>query len=142
MNSIKAIQNGADIVDATTFGFGAGAGNTSLQTLFYALKKYKIKSSIKEEFISELNFVSSKFAHEPSSSYDSLLSGYYGIFSGFKNHIIREINQNQISKEQLYKEISKYKPVAGQEDIVVTAAKNLKEKNEKKIKLLMLWTKH
>ena len=132
MNSIKAIQNGADIVDATTFGFGAGAGNTSLQTLFYALKKYKIKSSIKEEFISELNFVSSKFAHEPSSSYDSLLSGYYGIFSGFKNHIIREINQNQISKEQLYKEISKYKPVAGQEDIVITAAKNLKEKNEKK----------
>ena len=127
-NSISAIKAGANVVDATSFGFGAGAGNTSLQTLVYALKKYDIKFNIKEKYISEINRVSKKFAYEPSISYDSLLSGYYGIFSGFKNHIIREIKKNNVRKEQLYEEISKFKPVAGQEDVVITAVKKIRKK--------------
>jgi 4-hydroxy 2-oxovalerate aldolase len=130
VNSIKAIKAGAEIIDATSHGFGAGAGNTSLQTLVFALKKYKIKCDINEMHLNTLSSISDNFAFTPNNNIHTLLSGFYGIFSGFKPHIVREIKKYNLKEEDLYRELGKLKPVAGQEDLIITVAKKLFKKKK------------
>ena len=130
INSVKAIMSGAEIIDATSYGFGAGAGNASLQTLVFALKKYKIKCDIDDTHLDALSSVTGSFAFQPSHNLHTLLTGFYGIFSGFKPHIIRAIKKYNLKAEDLYRELGKLKPVAGQEDLIITVAKKLFKKKK------------
>lgn len=131
INSIIAAKTGANIIDGTALGFGAGAGNAQLETLVYALKKYNIKHNINFRKIEKLIKVAEKFAFNPNIDIDSLLSGYYGIFSGFKKHIQTISSKYKLDKNDLYFQLSKHKPVAGQEDSILIAANEIKKINEK-----------
>lgn len=131
INSIVASKSGANIIDGTALGFGAGAGNAQLETLVYAFKKYNINHNINFNSLEKLIKTAEKFAFNPIIDFDGLLSGYYGIFSGFKKHIQSVSNKYNLNKADLYKQLSKHKPVAGQEDSIILAANELIRKNEK-----------
>lgn len=127
-NSIAAIEAGASILDGTARGFGAGAGNAQIEVLIAVLQKlgyvtdvdlYKIleAADIAEKgFIKQIPYISSV----------SVVSGLSGVFSGFSKQVERIATQFEVDPKDLFFELGKRKVVAGQEDIIIEVANQLK----------------
>lgn len=131
-NSIAAIESGASILDGTARGFGAGAGNAQIEVLIAVLQKlgyttdvdlYKI---LETADIAEKSFVKTV----PYISSTSVVSGLSGVFSGFSKQVERIAIQFDVDPKDLFFELGKRKVVAGQEDIIIEVANQLK--NSKK----------
>lgn len=131
-NSLAAVEAGATILDACARGFGAGAGNASLEVLVAVLEKmgcstgtdlYKVldASNVAEEKLMQLPQVT-----KPAS----IVSGLAGVFSGFVRHVNRIAKQYKVDPRDLFFELGKRKVVAGQEDSIVEAALHLSKKGK------------
>ena len=127
-NSIAAIEAGASILDGTARGFGAGAGNAQIEVLIAVLQKlgyttdvdlYKI---LEAADIAERSFVKTV----PYISSVSVVSGLAGVFSGFSKQVERIAIQFDVDPKDLFFELGKRKVVAGQEDIIIEVANELK----------------
>jgi len=126
-NSIVAIQNGATYIDACIRGFGAGAGNASLEVLLPVLDKYSYSVDINfKKIINEadnvLNYLVPKV---PVSAPVNILTGLNKLFSGFEKPIIKASKLNNIEYSSLIFELGNRKLVAGQEDLILEVAQNL-----------------
>jgi len=129
-NSVMAVEVGATLLDATAAGFGAGAGNTPLEVLVSVLKKigysinidtYKLLDAVelaKSQFITELPHISSL----------SLVSGIYGVFSGFAKPVKLAAEQFGVDPREIFRLLGERQVVAGQEDLIIEIAQELKEK--------------
>lgn len=132
-NTIIAVKCGASIIDATSRGFGAGAGNTPLEVLVAVLKKIGIY--INADLYKVLDL--SDFAEDilvkytPTIKTTTIVSGLYGVFSGFEKHVIRLAKEFGIDPKELYKELGKRNLIAGQEDLIIEISMNLKYQNQK-----------
>lgn len=128
-NSLTATKYGATIIDATINGFGAGAGNTPLELLVPVLIKanYAINANLdnvlelSEYCLNNLSF------HKPLIDQASIISGLYGVFSGFKAHVTRISKEFGVDPKNIYKELSNRNIIAGQEDMIIEVANNLRE---------------
>lgn len=126
-NSLTAVKYGATIIDATINGFGAGAGNTPLELLVSVLTKanYNINANLynilelSEYCISTLSF------HKPPIDQTSIISGLFGVFSGFKTHVTRIAKEFGVDPRDVYKELGSRNIIAGQEDMIIEVANNL-----------------
>jgi 4-hydroxy 2-oxovalerate aldolase len=120
-NSIVAVQSGASIIDATIKGFGAGAGNTSLEVLIAVLGKYGYKT--KANMTDTLNLADSAelflVKNLPSIQTSNISSAVYGVFSGFDKHVKAAAQKYKLNEEDIYKELGKKNVVAGQEDMII-----------------------
>jgi 4-hydroxy 2-oxovalerate aldolase len=127
-NSVAAIQAGAVMIDGCARGFGAGAGNAQLEVLVAVLKRmgyetgidlYKILDAgdlAEAELLDRVPFISST----------SVVSGLAGVFSGFLKPVNRVAKDFGLDPRDLFFELGRRKIVAGQEDIIIEAAKELK----------------
>jgi len=127
-NSVTAALNGASIVDVCIRGFGAGAGNAQLEILVPVLNKYGYKTDIDfNKIITEaddsINYLVKK---TPIVSPINVLTGLNKIFSGFEKPIIKASKLNGIEYSSLIFELGNRKLVAGQEDLILQIAKNIK----------------
>ena len=126
-NSLTAVEYGATIIDATINGVGAGAGNTSLQLIVPVLIKanYIINANLydtlelSEYCISKLSF------YNPTIDQASIISGLFGVFSGFKTHVTRISKEFGLNPKDIYKELGKRNIIAGQEDMIIEVANDL-----------------
>lgn len=128
-NSIVAVQNGATYIDGCIRGFGAGAGNTPLEVLIPVLEKYNYHLSIDfNRLIKEAdNVMNYLIPTTPHISPVNILTGLNRLFSGFEKPIIKASKMNNLEYSSLIFELGNRKLVAGQEDLILEIASNLKK---------------
>jgi 4-hydroxy 2-oxovalerate aldolase len=126
-NSIAAARSGARIVDGTLNGFGAGAGNTSLQVLVAALSRlgYDTGVDLFQLLKAAERITADVSLPQPLVKQGNILSGLFGIFSGFEKPVTRASVQYGLEEGEIYRELGRRKVVAGQEDLIVEVAQEL-----------------
>lgn len=129
-NSIVAADSGAKYLDACIRGFGAGAGNAALEVLIPVLLKNNFHTGIEfEKVIHEadnvLNYLVSSI---PVINPVNILTGLNKLFSGFEKPIIAAAKLNELEYSSLIFELGNRKLVAGQEDLILETAQNLKKR--------------
>lgn len=129
-NTLEAIHSGAKLIDATSKGFGAGAGNTPLEIIVAILKKQNCNTNTDLSKIFDLALLTETLFKEnlPSTTVDSIMSAIYGIFSGFAKPIKRVALEYKLRPIDIYAKLSKRKVIAGQEDLIIEVAKELVRK--------------
>lgn len=129
-NSLIAVQNGATIIDACIRGFGAGAGNTQLEVLIPVLEQYGYNTNIAfSKVIMEADVVTEYMVKAiPVTAPINILTGLNKLFSGFEKPIVKASKLYGIEYSSLIFELGNRKLVAGQEDLILEIAQNLKKK--------------
>ena len=124
-NSLTAAGRGATMLDATTRGFGAGAGNAQLEVLVALLNKigYETGTSLKE--LLKNTEIVEKLKGPQLVSPLSIMSGLNGVFSGFVPHVERISKEYKVDPWDIFTELGRRKVVAGQEDQILEVALSL-----------------
>ena len=133
-NSIVAYKYGANIIDASIKGFGAGAGNTQLDVLATVMEKINIKTNINLDKLYKLAKVFPSFFDDKLIKYNNphtepknIMSANYGLFSGFASKVDYYSNKFNLDDIEAFKAIGQKKLVAGQEDLIFNILFNLKK---------------
>lgn len=126
-NSLVALESGARVIDACIKGFGAGAGNTQLETLIAVTEREGYETRTSFERVSALARRTEAFLtpKTPHISAANIASGLYGLFSGYVPHIQKVAAEFDVNEFELYVRLAERKLVAGQEDIITEEASRL-----------------
>ena len=127
-NSIAAAEAGADILDACARGFGAGAGNTQLEVLVPVLERIGFRTGIDLYRLLEAADIAERELMPAPPTIDSVavVSGLAGVFSGFKNRVLDISAREGVDPRDVFFELGRLQAVAGQEDLIVDVALNLR----------------
>lgn len=124
-NSIAAVEAGANRIDGSVAGFGAGAGNTPLEVFAAVCDMHGIETGTD---LSSLMDAAEDVAtpimgeHLPRVSRDALTLGYAGVYSSFLLHAKRAEQKHGISSREILLELGRRKTVGGQEDMIEDVA--------------------
>ncbi|MGE0811412.1 MAG: 4-hydroxy-2-oxovalerate aldolase [Immundisolibacter sp.] len=123
-NSLAAIEAGANRIDGSAAGLGAGAGNTPLETLVAVCDRLKIDTGVSLYKIMDVaeDIVRPIMDQPVRVDRDSLSLGYAGTYSTFLLHAKRFSERYGISVRDLLVECGRRKTVAGQEDMIESIA--------------------
>lgn len=124
-NSLTAIGRGATLIDATTRGFGAGAGNAQLEVLAALLHKIGYETGLNIRELLKNTEIIALLKGPQLVSPLSIMSGIHGIFSGFAPHVERISKEYKVEPWDVFKELGRRKVVAGQEDQILEVAMSL-----------------
>lgn len=126
-NSLAALEAGARIIDGTSKGFGAGAGNAPLEMLAAVLKQKGYQTSLDLfKSLDAADVAARLFAGSlPESSGITIVSGLAGVFSGFSKPVQRAAKQMGVDPREVFLELGKRKVVGGQEDLIVEVASEI-----------------
>jgi 4-hydroxy 2-oxovalerate aldolase len=127
-NSLIAVQNGADMIDACIRGFGAGAGNAPLEILIPVFNKsgFDLKINFEETIKESDKVMEYMIPSAPIIEPINVLTGLKKLFSGFEKPIIKASKLYNIEYSSLIFELGNRKLVAGQEDIILEIAQKMK----------------
>ena len=131
-NSVAAVLSGASIIDTTSRGLGAGAGNCQMEVLVAVLHKMGFETGLDlYTLIDNSENIIAKIMKKPQEiNAITLVSGLAGVFSGFAPHAQKAALRFGVDAKEILMELGKRKIVAGQEDIIVDVAMNLKQKKK------------
>ena len=124
-NSLTAVGRGATLIDATTRGFGAGAGNCQLEVLAALLNKIGYETGLDLRQLLKNTEIIEKLKGPQLVSPLSIMSGINGVFSGFAPHVDRISKELNVEAWDIFKELGRRKVVAGQEDQILKVALSL-----------------
>lgn len=130
-NSIGAIEGGANRIDASLAGFGAGSGNTPLEVLVAVLNRMGVETGIDLHKIEDAaEEIALPIMGKPTRiSRDSITLGYAGVYSSFLLFARRAEKKYGIDSRTLLLELGKRGMVGGQEDMIEDLALDMaKEK--------------
>ena len=130
-NAYVALKNGADIIDGTTRGFGAGAGNCQLEALLAMLEKQGTATGVDFYKLIEASEKIIAPLSPAGLSGLSIISGISGVFSSFLTHVQNASKEFDVDPKDIFVELGNRKVVGGQEDMVVDVAMNLAQKKAK-----------
>lgn len=132
-NTLVAIDCGAEIVDATIKGFGAGAGNCQLEVLIAILQKQHLNMGIDLYKLLDVSeeVVREDIGYKGGVDSTSIISGLSGVFSAFAVHVKNAAKQYHVDPRDIFVELGRRKVVGGQEDIVVDVAMNIAQNGKK-----------
>ena len=129
--SLSAVKAGAKFLDCTSRGLGAGAGNCPLEVMVAVLHKLGYETGLDLYKLMDnsdlIKKIMDEHHHIQEISMTSLASGLAGIFSGFKDHVLRAAKEYKVDPRDIFFRLGELKAVAGQEDLIVTVAKELSE---------------
>lgn len=126
-NSIEAVRAGAEIIDGTTRGFGAGAGNTQLEVLIAVFEKLGFETGVDLYKMLDLASIVEQSFNKTAAHISpiSIVSGLAGVFSGFAKPVNKAATLYGVDGRDIFVELGKRKAVAGQESLIFEIAQNL-----------------
>jgi 4-hydroxy 2-oxovalerate aldolase len=134
-NSLSAYKAGADYLDGSLIGLGAGAGNCPTEILVGVLEKSEIDNNVDLYKVIDAGdkvlapIILNKGKELPRFNSDSLMIGYAGVYSSFMLHAKKASERFGVDTRDILVELGKKKAVGGQEDWIIEVAHNLsKEK--------------
>lgn len=129
-NSLAAVQAGADIIDGTCKGTGAGAGNAMTEVLTAVFNKQGYETGIDLYKIMDAadDIVAPKLHRPQIITKESLSIGYAGAYGSFLLHSLRAAKKFNVDARDILIEMGKRKTVGGQEDMIIDVAYELSNK--------------
>jgi len=123
-NTIKAIEEGARHVDASTRGLGAGAGNCATEVFVAVCDKLGWETGIDVMAIANAaeDVVAPIPDRLPSIDRSSLILGWAGVYSSFLLHAQRASARYGVSEADILLELARRRVVGGQEDMILDVA--------------------
>jgi 4-hydroxy 2-oxovalerate aldolase len=130
-NTIAAIEAGADQIDGTLRGLGAGAGNAATELLVAVMDKMGINPGIEVfKLLDAAEFVVAPFMpFQPMPDRDSIAIGYAGVYSTFLLHAKRWGEKYGVDPLEILVELGRRQTVAGQEDWILDVTLELAQQN-------------
>ena len=126
-NSVAAIEAGADRVDASAAGLGAGAGNAPMEVLVAVLERMGIQSGVDLYGIMDVaeDLIVPIMDQPIRLDRDALILGYAGVYSSFLLFAQRAAEKYGVSSRDILVEMGRRKTVGGQEDLIEDVALDL-----------------
>ncbi|WP_249872423.1 4-hydroxy-2-oxovalerate aldolase [Oceanobacillus saliphilus] len=131
-NTVAALEAGADQVDGTVRGLGAGAGNAPTEVIVATLNKMGIDTAISLAGLMDLSeeVVAPIMPGPIVIDRDNLASGYAGVYNSFLLHVRKAAEQFDLNPTEIMEELGKRQAIAGQEDWILDIALELAEKKK------------
>jgi len=119
-NSLAAVEAGANRIDGSMAGLGAGAGNTPLEVFIAVCDRMGIETGVdtfKAMDIAE-DLIVPMMDHMVRVDRDSLTLGYAGVYSSFLLFAKRSAEKYNLSSRDILLELGRRRTVGGQEDMI------------------------
>lgn len=123
-NSIAAITAGANRIDASLAGLGAGAGNCPIEVLAAVLDRMGAETGVDLfKLMDAAEDVVVPFMDEiVRVNREALTLGYAGVYSTFLLHAKKASERFGVPSRDILIELGKRKMIAGQEDMIIDTA--------------------
>tara|TARA_X000001036_G_scaffold434982_1_gene475372 strand:- start:1255 stop:2289 length:1035 start_codon:yes stop_codon:yes gene_type:complete len=119
-NSLAAVEAGANRIDGSLAGLGAGAGNTPLEVFIAVCERMDIETGVnlfKAMDIAE-DLIVPLMDNMVRVDRDSLTLGYAGVYSSFLLFAKRSAEKYGLSSRDILVELGRRGTVGGQEDMI------------------------
>jgi len=119
-NSLAAVEAGANRIDGSMAGLGAGAGNTPLEVFLAVCDRMGVETGVdifRAMDIAE-DLIVPMMDHMVRIDRDSLTLGWAGVYSSFLLFAKRSAEKYRLSARDILVELGRRKTVGGQEDMI------------------------
>lgn len=129
-NTLAALEVGADQLDGTLRGLGAGAGNAPTELIVAVLNKMSFDTGISLPVLLDAaeEIVAPIMKKDIVLDRDNILVGYAGIYNSFLYHVNSAAEKFDVNSAEIIVELGKRKALAGQEDLIIEVAIELANK--------------
>jgi 4-hydroxy-2-oxovalerate/4-hydroxy-2-oxohexanoate aldolase len=126
-NSLAAVAAGANRIDGSAAGLGAGAGNTPLEAFNAVLTRMGAETGIDVFRLMDVaeDVVTPMMDQPVRVDRDSLIMGYAGVYSSFLLHAKRAAEKYGVASGEILVELGRRKTIGGQEDMIEDVALNI-----------------
>jgi 4-hydroxy-2-oxovalerate/4-hydroxy-2-oxohexanoate aldolase len=126
-NSLAALEAGAERIDGSAAGLGAGAGNTPLEVFAAVCDRMGIETGVDLFRLMDVaeDLVVPMMDHPIRIDRDSLILGYAGVYSSFLLFAKRAGAKYHVPSADILVELGRLKTVGGQEDMIEDLALNM-----------------
>lgn len=133
-NSLAAIEAGANRIDGSVAGMGAGAGNTPLEVFVAVLHRMGVETGVDMWKLMDVaeDIVYPLMTHKVRVDRDSLTLGYAGVYSSFLLFAKRAAEKYGLKSTDILVELGRLKTVGGQEDMIEDVALDMKKSGASK----------